>query len=319
MTNIKSDGGKCENTTSVRSFSVDNGAYASSFCFGCEPLGGADWGDDVNIGEIQDAIERAISLGVNFFDAADVYGLGLSETRLSKILGERRHDLIIATKGGVSWKRERSGRAVTRIDCSPDYIRVAVENSLKRLRVDRIPVYYIHWPEEGRDVAEAVDVLFELQNSGKIGMIGCSNFSAVQLKRALECAPIRFLQIPVNILMGWPDFEIAGVCKENKVGVAGYNVLASGLLTGKFDANTVFPHSDRRSRLPQFVGDGLRSSIHQVERLRVDAECLGLSLAQYSIKKILEQTAIETVIVGIKRPQQLDENITPFYTKEVFS
>ncbi len=300
----------------ISSFLIDDQTFASSFCFGCEALGGADWGDDVNIVEIGNAIERAIDLGVNFFDTADVYGLGLSETRLSKILGERRHDLLIATKGSVSWRHKTNGRALINIDCSPDYIRSAVENSLERLRVDRIPVYYLHWPEKGRDVAQAVDVLYELKNSDKIGVIGCSNFSAEQLQRALQCAPIRFLQIPVNILMNWLDAEIVDVCNQNGIGIVGYNVLASGLLTGKYDANTVFSSSDRRSRLSQFTGEGLRASINQVERLRIKAEYSGISLTQYSIQKVMDSPGVEAAIIGIKRSKQLDENIRPFYKCE---
>jgi len=300
----------------IRSFLIDEQSHVSNFCFGCEPLGGADWGDDVNVVEIQNAIKRAIDLGVNFFDTADVYGLGRSEARLSKILGERRHDLVIATKGGVSWKLATNGRALTSVDCSPGYIRSAVENSLTRLRVDRIPVYYIHWPEKDIDVAQAVDALYELQNSGKIGVIGCSNFSAGQLQRALECAPIRFLQIPVNILMNWPDPELVDICEQNGVGIVGYNVLASGLLTGKYDMNATFPVSDRRSRLPQFTGDGLRASIDQVSRLQVKAEYAGISLAQYSIREVIDGPGVEAAIVGIKRSEQLDEIIRPFYKCE---
>lgn len=284
----------------------------SKFCFGCEPLGGTDWGDDFEISDIEEAIEIALENGVNFFDTADVYGLGLSEQRLSEILAEKRHDLFIATKGGVSWRQHEDGRAVTGIDCSPSYIKYAVEESLKRLRLDKIPVYYIHWPEKGRDVGEIAETLYELQLAGKIGAIGYSNFSTEQLRRALEFAPISFIQIPVNILMDRPEPDITDFCKTNKIGIVGYNVLASGLLTGKFDRNTAFPSNDRRSRLPQFIGDGLLESVAQVDILRDKAAKDGVTLAQYSIMKALDMPAVEATIIGIKRPKQLKENLLPF-------
>lgn len=284
----------------------------SRFCFGCEPLGGTDWGDDFDFRDIEKAIKIAVENGVNFFDTADVYGLGLSEQRLSNILAEKRHDMFIATKGGVSWKQQKDGRATIKIDCSPDYIQYAVDKSLKRLRLDKIPIYYIHWPEIGQDVGIVANTLYKLQNTGKIGAIGCSNFSGEQLQRALEFAPISLIQLPVNILIDQPASDMINICTKNKVGIVGYNVLASGLLTGKFDTNTTFPNSDRRSRLPQFTGDGLINSIKRVGILRDEAIKRGLTLAQHSIAKALEAPAVEAAIVGIKQSKQLEENLLPF-------
>jgi aryl-alcohol dehydrogenase-like predicted oxidoreductase len=291
---------------------LDQSTIISRFCFGCEPLGGTDWGDDVDVCKIEESIELALDYGVNFFDTADVYGLGLSEIRLSKILANRRHDLIIATKGGVSWQQEGNARAVIQIDSSPEYIRSAFEQSLGRLKVEKIHVYYIHKPEKNKDVGPAIETLYELQHDNKIGVIGCSNFSAEQLQRALEFAPIRFLQIPVNILIDRPPLETVKICEKNNVGIVGYNVLASGLLAGKISAKTIFPSCDRRSRLPEFIGKGLNKSIGQVELLRKDANREGLSLAQYSIKRAMEFDAVEAAIIGIKQPKQLKENMHPF-------
>ena len=111
----------------------------SKICFGCEALGGMDWGE-VNLKDLEDAINVAIDLGVNFFDTADVYGLGLSEKRLSQILGQRRLDMIIGTKGGIQWTESTKGRAKTRFNSSPEYIETCVEESLKRLKLEIIPI-----------------------------------------------------------------------------------------------------------------------------------------------------------------------------------
>lgn len=294
-------------------FQLDKVKRVSRFCFGCEALGGSDWGEDVDTKKIAASIEQAIDAGVNFFDTADVYGLGLSESRLAKILSHKRHDLIIATKGGVSWeKTNKSARAKTTVNSSPSYIRTAVENSLKRLKLDYIPVYYIHWPELGKDIGYTVEALHDLQNEGKIGSIGCSNFTSEQLLRSLEFAPISLLQIPVNILSNYPSPEILDICKNNNIRIVGYNVLASGLLTGKYNINSTFPESDRRSRLPQFRGDELKKSLNIIEDLNVKSRAEGLSLTQYSIEMALNTLSLDAAIIGIKTTSQFDENISSF-------
>ena len=118
----------------------------SSICFGCEPLGGTDNGD-FDLKSLSKAIDIAIDLGINFFDTAGVYGLGLSEERLTKILGKRRHNLVIATKGGLSWKKNNLGRAVVVKDCSSFAIRRDVESSLSRLKLETLPIFFVHWPD----------------------------------------------------------------------------------------------------------------------------------------------------------------------------
>src|SRR6185312_8099008 len=129
----------------------------SRICFGCEPLGGMDWGE-VDFNAVASAVERALELGVNFFDTAAVYGLGLSEERLAAILGRRRHDVVIATKGGLAWKIGRPGsRAIVSRDSSLPCLRHGVEASLRRLQLDRIPVYYIHWPDPNTEIRHAFE------------------------------------------------------------------------------------------------------------------------------------------------------------------
>jgi aryl-alcohol dehydrogenase-like predicted oxidoreductase len=150
----------------------------SRLCFGCEPLGGIDWGV-VDVAGIGSAIDRALDLGIDFFDTADVYGLGLSEERLSQTLGHRRHDVVIATKGGVSWSTPTSqSRASITRDSSPSYLRTAVENSLRRLRLDVLPIYYVHWPDPSTPIEATFAELEKLRTEGKIGSLGCSNYSA---------------------------------------------------------------------------------------------------------------------------------------------
>ena len=279
----------------------------SPICFGCEPLGGTDWGD-VNMGDMKKAIYTALDLGVNFFDTAGVYGLGLSEKRLSNILGSHRHDMIIATKGGLSWKSNSSGRAAVVKDSSPSAIRRDVENSLKRLRLESLPIFFVHWPDNNTLVRETFFELMKLKSDGKIQSIGCSNFSAGQIQEACSVAQVDYIQIAVNILSGFPDERISNVCAQNEIKIIAYNVLANGLLTGKFDKNSKFPKHDRRSRLPLFRGEEYYKILDQIEKLKIIAKADNKSVLQHSINWVLKQNNISSAILGIKSSNQIADN-----------
>ena len=281
----------------------------SRLCFGCEPLGGTDWGT-VDITEIGRAIDRALDLGIDFFDTADVYGLGLSEERLSQALGHRRHDVVIATKGGVSWSRlPQRVRARVTYDSSPKYIRTAVDNSLRRLRLDVLPIYYIHWPDPTTTIETTFSELEKLRAEGKIRSLGCSNYSADQIARACQAAPVEYVQLPINVLEGVPGPDMIEVCARHQLRIVAYNVLAHGLLTGKYTESSHFAPDDRRSRLPLFHGQRYRDALAKVAQIREAAVSEGLTAAQYAIRWVLGQPHLASAIVGIKSIEQVDENI----------
>jgi len=287
---------------------MNNRPDVSKICFGCEPLGGADWGE-VDLVEIAGAVERALELGVNFFDTADVYGLGLSETRLAEILGSKRHDVVIATKGGLSWQPSNSGgRSAISRDGSPDYLRGAVEASLRRLRLDRLPVYFIHWPDPKTELRTTFECLTRLQDAGKIGWIGCSNFSADQVRMASQVAKVSFLQLPLNCLVGGLDHDMHSIAIEKEIGIVAYNVLANGLLTGKYGTDARFSDNDRRSRLPLFKGEAYVRALKLVREISAVAEAAGLTCAQYSIANVLMRPEVTSAIIGIKSRRQVEEN-----------
>ena len=279
----------------------------TSIFFGCEPLGGTDWGH-VDVGNIKNAIHKALDLGINSFDTAGVYGLGLSEERLSKILGSRRHDMIIATKGGLSWKEKNSERSIVIKDSSPASIRRDVESSLRRLRLETLPIFFVHWPDDNTAIEDTFLELLLLKKEGKIQSIGCSDFSEKQLKQAITISKVDYIQIPVNILSGSPDQNISAICKKNDIKLIAYNVLANGLLTGKYNENSIFPNNDRRSRLPLFKGINFRHAIDKVEVLKVKAAENNISLAQYVINWTLMHENISSVILGIKNSKQIEDN-----------
>lgn len=280
----------------------------SKICFGCEPLGGTDWGE-VDIGAIAEAIEFALDIGINFFDTAAVYGLGLSEERLGDILGERRHHVVIATKGGLGWtKAPDGGRAIISRDSSPRQLEIGVEASLRRLRLERIPVYYIHWPDPHTELRYSFEFLMKLKFDGRIGRIGCSNFSAAQLRAAMEVADVSLVQLPLNLLEPDLGAEMEEVLASRNIGVVAYNVLAGGLLTGKFDERSQFAENDRRSRLPQFKGETYRQALRQVADFSVKASKQGVTPAQYAIAEVLRRPRVVSAVLGIKNRAQLDEN-----------
>ena len=285
----------------------------SKICFGCEPLGGADWGP-ISVPDIASAISRALELGINFFDTADVYGLGLSETRLSEILGAKRHDVVIATKGGMSWRKSGSGqRAEISKDSSPAYLRTAVEASLKRLRLDQLPIYFIHWPDPNTDIKCTFEFLSRLKAEGKIGHIGCSNFSAKQVRAACEVSEVTFLQLPINLLGDDIDLELAKLIKEKSLSVVAYNVLANGLLTDKYNAHSRFASDDRRARLPLFQGERYLEALRQVSEISACAQAENQTCAQYAISSVLRRDHVVSTILGIKSCEQIEENSSAMF------
>ena len=287
----------------------------SRICFGCEPLGGMDWGK-IDVADIASAISRALEFGVNFFDTADVYGLGMSESRLSEILGHKRHEVVIATKGGMSWDDTQiSGRAKITKDCSPKYLRCAVEASLRRLRIDSIPVYFIHWPDPNTEIGSTIECLSRLRDEGKIGQIGCSNFDSAMVRSASEISEISFIQLPINLLDKDLDPVIQGIAIEKNIGIVAYNVLARGLLTGNYDANCRFPQNDRRARLPLFHGEAYRNALTKVADISTAATADNLTCAQYAISKVLDLPGVVSVILGIKNRLQIEENCTILSTR----
>lgn len=288
---------------------ISDTIQVSKVSFGCEPLGGTDWGD-VNLSIITEAIEYALDKGVNFFDTADVYGLGLSEERLSVVLGKRRHDVVIATKGGISWhKVEGETRFQTKVNGSPDYIQEAIECSLKRLKIDQIPVYYIHWPDPQTDIRYTFERLELLKSQGKVNLIGCSNYTSTQLKQATEVAKLSLIQLPLNIIEKPIQEDIIKLCQKHNIKIVAYNVLAKGLLTGKFNELSSFPEHDRRSRLPCFQGQEFADALKKISCLKKQATEANLSLSQFAIDWVINQDFVASAITGIKNKDQIIKNI----------
>lgn len=277
--------------------------------FGCEQLGGTDWGTyDVN--ETASAIQRAVDLGINLFDTANVYGLGESERALSKALGGRRHDMIIVTKGGIRWEKSSSqGRARTFIDLSRKHLRDAVEGSLSRLAIDSIPLYFLHWPDRAVPIEESLEAVRSMKDQGKIRAIGLSNFSVADIRRAEESLQIDAVEFRYNLLDRRCEAELLPYCVQRDIGVFAYGPLAEGLLAGKYGSASQFGIDDRRSRLPHFHGDALQGNLMVVERVKRVAERRAKTAVQVAINWVLANCAVYSAVVGMKSNAQLDDVI----------
>lgn len=283
--------------------------------FGCWAMGGG-WGQTDDRESIA-AVRRALDLGVNFFDTADIYGFGHSEEMLSEALGSLRKDVIIATKGGLAWDEHgcmfRSS--------SKHHITKAVEASLRRLKTDYIDLYQIHWPDFHTPFETTMRVLDNLIKSGKVRYVGVSNFTVRQMKECMKIRPIHSLQPPYNMLMRDAERGLLSFCKKNGIGVVAYGPLAYGLLTGKFTKDTEFPKTDWRSgglfpdpgdwqrHIDLFHGKQFRRNLKIVEKIKKIADKHGKTVGQLAIAWVLSNSSVTSAIVGAKRPSQIEGNI----------
>jgi aryl-alcohol dehydrogenase-like predicted oxidoreductase len=253
-------------------------------------------------------VERAVELGINVFDTADVYGLGESERTLAKALGPRRHEMFIVTKGGVRWELQPGEkRARTYFDLSPAYLRAALEDSLRRLDIESIPLYLLHAPDGNVPLEQSLEAVVNLKNAGKVRAIGLSNFPFADIQRADALTEIAAVELRYNLLERAPEAELFPWCRHRGIGVLAYGPLAEGLLAGKYSEKSRFDASDRRSRLPHFQADALRKNLGLVERVKRAAAGHSKTAAQIAVNWVLSRDAVTSAVVGVKNVQQLEE------------
>ena len=277
----------------------------SRVALGCELLGGTDWGT-VDEEAAVAAVRRAYDLGVTVFDTADAYGLGRSEEVLAAALGTNVSQVIVVTKGGIAWSQRQDGRAHTRRDLSPGYLRHAVHGSLRRLGLDQIPLYLAHWPDDRFPPDEVVASLADLQAEGLIRTFGLSNFSCAALSQPSIMQRIAAIEVEHSLLSPAAS-EIQIAARHQRLSLA-YGVLGQGLLTGKYGPDFEFPVSDRRHRLGHFqaTGDKIRDLI---TALRAAAHELRVTPGQVAIRWAMHASATTCVVVGARTPVQVDQNV----------
>ncbi|HEY2012263.1 MAG TPA: aldo/keto reductase [Bryobacteraceae bacterium] len=248
------------------------------------------------------AIHEALDSGVNWIDTAAVYGLGHSEEVVARALAGRADRPYVFTKCERTWNEAR--------EISPslkaDSVRRECENSLRRLRVDTIDLYQIHWPEPDQDIEEGWTTLAKLKEEGKVRWIGASNFNARQLERCRNIAPITSLQPPYSAISPEIEQETLPYCQKHGIGVIVYSPMKSGLLTGKMTKERVanFPQDDFRGRAPAFQEPHLTRNLQLADLMKQIGERHGRSAGEVAIAWTLRHPAVTAAIVGMRSAEQ---------------
>jgi aryl-alcohol dehydrogenase-like predicted oxidoreductase len=267
---------------------------------GTHPVGWSKVDDNESIR----AIHRALELGINFFDTADVYGCGHSERVLGKALAGKRHQVIIATKFGQTF--DETTKQGTGYNVTPEYIHQACDASLRRLNVDVIDLYQLHVKDVDAAQARVVrDVLEDLVAAGKIRWYGWSTDEAASARIFAEGKHCTAIQQRLNIFEG--NAETLRVCEENHLASINRNPLAMGLLTGKFSATTTFPDDDIRRDRYDFQGKDA-ALLQKLERLRAILTADGRTLAQAALGWLLARSERTIPIPGFKTVAQVQDN-----------
>jgi aryl-alcohol dehydrogenase-like predicted oxidoreductase len=279
--------------------------------FGAWAIGGGNWefawgpqDDDESIA----AIHRALDLGINWIDTAAIYGLGHSEEVVGRALKTTSHKPLVFTKCSMRWN---SDRTIYR-SLKADSLAEELEGSLRRLGVDTIDLYQIHWPNPETEIEEGWEALARFQKQGKIRWIGVSNFSVEQMKRVQKITPITSLQPPYSMLRRAVEDEILPFAQVNGIGVINYSPMVSGLLTGKMTAERVaaFPADDWRRRAVEFNEPRLSRNLQLVELLREIGAAHGVAPGVVAVAWTIHHPAITAAIVGGRSGQQM-EGIAP--------
>jgi aryl-alcohol dehydrogenase-like predicted oxidoreductase len=278
--------------------------------YGSWAIGGSGWQfawGKQNDNDSVAAIHRALDLGVNWIDTAAVYGLGHSEEVVARALaGYTGPRPYVFTKCGLRWDAKgQTHRVLTAAS-----IRQECEDSLRRLKVDSIDLYQIHWPVENvNELEEGWSTMAELQREGKARWIGVSNFNVEQMKRAQAIAPITSLQPPYSLVHTDVEAEILPFCERERIGVIVYSPMASGLLTGAMTRERIskLPEDDWRKHHPDYNEPGLSAHLALVERLRAVGNRRGYAPGAVAIAWTLRHPAVTGAIVGARKPDQVDE------------
>lgn len=267
-------------------------------------LGCNNFGRRIDYDQTVAVIDAALDAGINLFDTADVYGGGMSEEFIGRAIQGRRDQVIIATKFGNNMEGQGKG-------AHPDYIRLATEASLRRLNVEVIDLYQIHVPDSEVPMADTLGALDELVKAGKVLEIGCSNFSADQLREAEAAvkpggARYESVQNHYNLFHREPEAAVLPECERQKLGFLPYFPLASGLLTGKFRQGQPVPEGTRLTGNEKALAE---ENLARVEKLIAFAEARGHTILELAFSWLLARPVVASVIAGATNPGQIHANV----------
>lgn len=270
-------------------------------------LGCNNFGSRLDYQASETVVHAALAAGITFFDTADIYGNTKSEEFLGRALAGRRESVVIATKFGMAVDAERKG-------AKPAYVARALDDSLRRLGTDRIDLYQLHQPDPDTPITDTLGALHALVRAGKIREIGCSNFSAAQLREADAAAKVigtRFVSVQneYSLLQREPEREVLPACKQLGLAFLPYFPLASGLLTGKYARGVAAPPGTRLSAgwaATRFLTD---ERLARVEELSAFARSRGHSILELAMSWLLHHDVVASVIAGASNPEQIKANV----------
>ncbi|HDR7949602.1 TPA: aldo/keto reductase [Bacillus toyonensis] len=281
------------------------GLNISKLGLGTNAVGGHNLYADVNEEEGKRLVEEAIQQGITFFDTADSYGFGRSEELVGEVLKGKRHELILATKGGI----QPLLNGETYINNEPSYLRNAVENSLRRLQTDYIDLYYLHFTNPETSYIDSIGELTRLKEEGKIRSIGISNVNIEQLKEANQHGHIDVVQSPYNMLNRTAEEELLPYCIKEGISFIPYGPLAFGILGGKYTEDFDLHKGDWRQSVNLFEENIYKGNFKKVEKLKDVAKENNIELPHLALAWLLNKEGIDTVIPGGKRAEQIRESV----------
>lgn len=286
--------------------------------FGAWAIGGWMWGGNDQSDSIA-AIHSAIDHGITTIDTAAIYGQGFSEELVGKAIKGKRDKVVIATKCGMRWntaegtdpwqQKDNDGNDITIVKSGKaSSIEYECEQSLKRLGVEVIDLFQIHWPDKSTPTEETIGALEQLRKAGKVRAIGTSNYDVAWLDRAVKTAPIASDQPPYSLLRRGIEKDILPFCREHKVGVICYSPMERGLLTGKVGPDREFAPGDHRSKHPYFTKENRKKVLAALESVKPIADKHKATFAQLIVNWTFSQPGITAAIVGARNAEQAEQN-----------
>ena len=290
--------------------------------FGAWAIGGGYWGA-TNDDEAVRAIQAALDVGMNAIDTAPVYGFGHSEEIVGRAIAGRRERAIVMTKVGLRWDDpsgelsfeavDASGRKLSiRRNCKPESVKLEVERSLERLRIDSIDLVQVHWPDPRTPIADTMSALLELRKQGKLAAIGVSNYSVAMMEeaqRALGDVPLASDQPKYNLVTRDSEKEVLPFARSRNIGVVVYSPLEQGLLTGKVPAERTFADDDGRKKRATFAPENRRRVNEVLARVvQPIATSHSATLGQVVIAWTIAQPGVTSAIVGARTAAQARDN-----------